>query len=191
MSPATHFLTGWVLACVTLNNRKDRTIVTLAAVAPDLDGLGAIPDLLTRHSAHPTDLFGQYHHSLHNLGFVLLVAAFAWGLSQQRWRTAALALIALHLHLLEDLVGSRGPDAYQWPIPYLAPFSRALQLSWEGQWALNGWQNILITTALLMITLYVAWDCGYSPVEVFSARSDAKFIETVQRRFPKRPRISA
>jgi len=44
--------------------------VTLAGVAPDLDGLGAIPEILTRHWAHPLDWFSEYHHVLgHNLGF--------------------------------------------------------------------------------------------------------------------------
>jgi len=29
------------------------------------------------------------------------------------------------------MLGSRGPDGYQWPIPYLSPFSSAVQLSWK------------------------------------------------------------
>jgi len=31
---------------------------------PDLDGLGIIPELLTRNSSHPLLWFSLYHHSL-------------------------------------------------------------------------------------------------------------------------------
>ena len=68
MSPVTHFLSGWIFAnCIKLNP-KDRALVTLASVAPDLDGLGIIPELLTRNPAHPLPWFSLYHHSLHTLG---------------------------------------------------------------------------------------------------------------------------
>jgi hypothetical protein len=116
--------------------RRDRALVTLAGVAPDVDGLGAIADMLTRNSQYPLDWFARYHHSLHNLGFALLVALAASALANQRGKAAALAFLSCHLHLLEDLIGSRGPDGYQWPIPYLMPFSRTVELSWRGQWAL-------------------------------------------------------
>jgi inner membrane protein len=141
MSPVTHFFSGWVLAnCATLN-RKDRALVTLACVVPDVDGLGLIPELLTRNSAHPLLWFTLYHHSLHNLAFALFVAAVALVLATRKWTTGLLALLSFHLHLFEDVLGSRGPDGYQWPIPYLQPFSSALQWSWRGQWGLNAWPN--------------------------------------------------
>lgn len=53
MSPVTHFLSGWVLANCAKLDRKDRALVTLACVIPDIDGLGIIPEILTRNSAHP------------------------------------------------------------------------------------------------------------------------------------------
>jgi len=133
MSPVTHFFSGWVLAnCVKLD-RKDRALVTLACVIPDIDGLGIVAEILTRNSAHPLLWFSLYHHSLHNLAFALFVAAVAFAIAKQKWTTALLALLSFHLHLFEDLLGSRGPDGDQWPIPYLAPFSSALQLTWRGQ----------------------------------------------------------
>lgn len=142
MSPITHFLSGWVLANTVALSRRDRALVTLAGVAPDIDGLGAIADLLTRNSGHPLDWFARYHHSLHNLGFALLVAMAAYALASQRRNAAALAFLSFHVHLLEDLIGCRGPDGYQWPIPYLMPFSRTVELTWRGQWALNAWPRI-------------------------------------------------
>ena len=185
MSPVTHFFTGWVFAnCFNLG-RRDRALVTLACVAPDVDGLGIIPELLTRTSTHPLLWFTLYHHSLHNLTFALVIAAIAFALAAQKWKTALLALLSFHIHLFEDLLGSRGPEGYQWPIPYLAPFSSSLQLVWRGQWGLNAWQNIVITIVLLLITLWLAWRRGFSPLEMVSARADSVLVETLRRRYPR------
>ena len=184
MSPVTHFFSGWVLAnCVKLD-RKDRILVTLACVIPNIDGLGIIPEILTRNSAHPLLWFSLYHHSLHNLAFALFVAAVAFAIAQQKWTTALLALLSFHLHLFEDLLGSRGPDGDQWPIPYLAPFSSALQLTWRGQWGLSAWPNVALTVILLLATFWLAWRRGYSPLEMVSARADSVFVAALRKRFP-------
>jgi membrane-bound metal-dependent hydrolase YbcI (DUF457 family) len=184
MSPITHFLTGWMVANLAKLDRKDRAIVTLACVVPDVDGLGIIPELLTRNSSHPLLWFTLYHHSLHTLAFALVVAVVSFVLARQRWRTAWLALLSFHLHLLEDVAGSRGPDGYQWPIPYLAPFSSSLQLAWRGQWGLNSWPNVALTGVLLAITLWLAWRRGFSPLEMISTRAVAALITALRQRFP-------
>ena len=185
MSPVTHFLTGWVFAtCFDLKPR-DRTLVTLACVAPDIDGLGIIPELLTRNSAHPLLWFSLYHHSLHNLAFALVTAAIVFAVAAQKWKIGLLALLSFHLHLFEDVLGSRGPDGYQWPIPYLSPFSSALQLVWRGQWGLNAWPNVLITAVLLLITLWLAWQKGFFPLERVSARADSALVDALRRRYPR------
>src|SRR5579864_4386067 len=105
MSPITHFLTGWVFASSFGLEPTERALVTLTSVAPDIDGLGIIPELLTRNSPHPLLWFSLYHHSLHNLVFAIVVALAASMLTAQKWKTGLLALISFHLHLLEDLVG--------------------------------------------------------------------------------------
>ena len=191
MSPVTHCFTGWVFANCARLDRRERAIVTLACVAPDVDGLGIIPELLTRNSAHPLLWFTLYHHRLHTLAFSLVVAAVALALARQRWKTALLAFASFHLHLLEDVLGSRGPDGYQWPIPYLSPFSHSLQLAWQGEWALNAWPNVAVTVALLAITLWLAWRRGFSPLEMMSARADAALVAVLRRRFPRRLRNEA
>jgi inner membrane protein len=185
MSPVTHFLTGWVFANCARLDRRERALVTLASVAPDIDGLGIIPELLTRNSAHPLLWFSLYHHALHNLAFGLVVAAVAFALAKQRWKTGLLALVSFHLHLFEDLLGSRGPDGDPWPIPYLKPFSSALELTWQGQWQLNAWPNVAITIALLMTTFWLAWWRGFSPLEMVSEKADAAFVSALRRRFPR------
>jgi membrane-bound metal-dependent hydrolase YbcI (DUF457 family) len=183
MSPVTHFLTGWVIANCTKLNRRERAIVTLACVAPDLDGLGIIPELLTRNTSHPLLWFTLYHHALHTLAFAFVVAVVAFALAHRRWKIAALAFLSFHIHLLEDVLGSRGPEGYQWPIPYLSPFSSSLQLTWSGQWGLNAWPNVAITVALLAITLGMAWRRGFSPLEMISLKADSAFVTALRNRF--------
>jgi LexA-binding, inner membrane-associated putative hydrolase len=205
MSPVTHFFAGWLVAAAAdltglgPLSRREKALIVAAAVAPDLDGLGIIPELLTRHSSHPLLWFSQYHHSLHTLAFALVLSAlafviagplagFAWGpairgrsLPTHPWLTAALVCVSFHLHLLCDLLGSRGPDGYQWPVPYLKPFSNAMPWTWHGQWALNGWQNFVITGVLLAATLWIAWRFETSPLELFSAPANRALTRTLRR----------
>src|SRR5437868_3466526 len=127
-----------------------------AAVVPDVDGLGIVPELLTRNSEHPLAWFTLYHHSLHTLLFCMLFSLYAFFLANQKWKTAGLCFLTFHSHLLGDLVGARGPDGYAWPIPYLKPFTSRWEWSWAGEWALNSWPNVMITLLLLVITVWVA-----------------------------------
>jgi hypothetical protein len=181
MSPVTHFLTGWVLASAANLGRRDRAVVTVAAMSPDVDGLGVIPELLTRHSARPLLWFSQYHHTLHTLLFAVVVTGVSFAVARRRWFTAGLALGAFHVHLLEDLVGSRGPDGYEWPIPYLRPFTERWTWTWHGQWALNAWPNLVFTVALLLATIWLARKQGVSPVDLFSPRADCAVVAALQR----------
>lgn len=179
VSPVTHFFAGWVLAAAAGRSRRERVLITAAAVVPDVDGLGAIAELATRHSSHPLLWFSRFHHSLHTLAFACVVAVLCFALSGRSWRVAAWAFLSFHLHLLADIVGARGPDGYVWPIQYLLPFS-GWELSWQGQWSLNGWQNLVITVALLVATVLLARVKGISPVELFSPRADAAVVRTLR-----------
>jgi hypothetical protein len=186
MSPVTHFLASWVLASFPRRDRRDVTIVTLAGVAPDLDGLGIVPELLTRHSTHPLDWFSRYHHVVaHNLTFAIVVTIAALVLSHRRWLTSVLAFLAVHLHFLMDILGSRGPDGYNWPIPYFEPFSSKVQIAWSGQWALNAWQNVAITCGLLALTILRTVQSGRSPVEIFSSAADRKVVAALRQRWSR------
>lgn len=185
MSPITHLLIGWLVSS-GLPSRRDRVVVSVAGVIPDVDGAGIVAQLLTARTESPLMWFSDYHHVLcHNLGFCLLYSGMAYLLSR-KGRVAGLALISLHAHLLGDLVGSRGPDGYQWPIPYLLPFSDSWQWTWRYQWELNAWPNFLITGICLCWIFWLARLKGYSPVEVFSARADQVFINALRKRFPVR-----
>jgi inner membrane protein len=184
MSPATHFLTGWILANSASLSRRDRALVTLAGTVPDVDGLGIVADYFTPNSRHPGQWFSTYHHSLHSLLFAFVVGAASFLLATERSKTAGLAFLSFHIHLLEDLVGSRGPDGYDWPIPYFLPFCRACELTWRGQWALNAWPNFALTIALLLLTFYLAWSRRFSPLEMISLKADAVFVAALRKRVP-------
>jgi len=183
MSPVTHALVSWAVANASPLGRKDRAIVTALGVIPDIDGLSGLAVVLSRADA-PMDWWSRYHHVLcHNLGFAIISAVGAWLQATRRWVTAGLGLLAFHAHLLCDILGSRGPDGYQWPIPYLLPFSSAWQITWSGHWALNAWQNFAVTGVFLALAFYLAWRRGFSPVGIFSARADQSLVLTLRRRF--------
>jgi membrane-bound metal-dependent hydrolase YbcI (DUF457 family) len=188
VSPITHFFFGWALANSAPSlDKRERALVTRAGVVPDIDGLGIIADRLTRNSAHPLNWWGEYHHTLcHNLGFAIVIALMAAVLARQKLKTTILVFISFHLHLIGDLVGARGPDGDQWPIPYLLPFSKSARLVWSGQWALNAWPNMVIAAVLIGFALMWARQRGFSPLEVISTRVDAGFVRAIRSRFPLR-----
>jgi membrane-bound metal-dependent hydrolase YbcI (DUF457 family) len=159
--------------------------IALASVAPDLDGIGIIPEILSARSNHPVLWYSLYHHVLcHNLAFGMVLVVVALVIGARGWLTTTLLLISFHLHLAADLVGSRGPDAYQWPIRYLYPFSNSWELTWNGQWELNSWPNYLVTMVALAIVFTLAWRRGYSPLGLISERADQAFVRTLRRRWP-------
>lgn len=186
MNPISHFLIGWGVATAVDLNKRERAAVAVAGIIPDLDGIGIIAEKLTADSPTPLIWWTEYHHVLgHNLTFGLLVAATAFAIASHRGKTGLLALLSFHLHLLGDLVGARGPEGYQWPIPYLFPFSESPQLAWEGQWALNAWPNFLITIIALAWMFLAAARKGYSPLELVSGKADAVFVATVRKRLSR------
>ncbi len=126
MSPITHLFISWSAASCFKIDKKDRILATIAGVVPDIDGIGIGYDLLMKGNGHVLDLWSRYHHTLgHNIGFGLLLTITAFLAAGRRWVTSGLVLLVfhIHLHLFCDVIGSRGPDGYQWPIPYLEPFS--------------------------------------------------------------------
>ncbi len=183
MNPLTHGLLGWLLANSAPLCRRDRILVTAAAVAPDLDGLGIVVELATRHSDHPLPWFSQYHHLLgHNLCATAVTATVVAALAVRRGVTTALAVASFSLHIVCDVLGSRGPDGHQWPIPYLVPFAD-WSWTWSGQWSLNSWQNAAITIAALVAAGWLAWRRGASPIECLSLRADTVVVAALRRRF--------
>lgn len=184
MNPVTHFLISTSLANSFNLTKKNRAIVTVSGIVPDIDGLGIIFDFLASHKEQELVWWSKYHHTLgHNIGFGLFLALIVFALSTRRWLVSFLVFACFHLHLTCDLIGSRGPDGYQWPIPYLLPFSNAWQWIWAGQWHFNSWPNFLITFVVTFHMLYMAWKKGVSPLEIISSNANASFVSTLRQRF--------
>ena len=185
MSPITHLLASWVVAVNATDNPRDCRVVALAGLAPDLDGLGLVIDMV-RNAVNHTESFHyyqMYHHSLlHGLPGAVVVAGLAATFARRHLRVGLLVLLTFHLHLLCDLLGSRGPEPGDlWPIFYLAPFSNSPMWLWRGQWRLDGWQNQLITFALLFWMAGIALKRGESVVRIFNQRADRVFVAALRK----------
>jgi inner membrane protein len=192
MSPVTHFLISWTVAAPLPLTTRDKALICLAGVAPDLDGVGIVAEVLTRHAQHPLTWFSDYHHILgHNIVFASVVTLLIFALAKDRWMTALMSCVTFHLHLFCDLIGARGPDGYQWPVPYLLPFSHSGGWVWHGQWPLNGWPNLVITLATLLFVFVLAWHSGESPLEFLSAKANREFVAALRARFPRQPQESS
>ncbi len=184
ISPITHFLISWSIANSCDLSRKDRAIITLAGLAPDIDAAGIMIDFFIRSKEQPYQLYHQFHHIWgHNIGFGLLMVIIALFISSRRKITAMLVFLVFNIHLVCDLIGSKGPGGYQWPIPYLLPFSDSWQWVVEFQWKLNAWPNFVITISFLIFTMYYAWKKGLSPLEIVSIKANNIFVDTLRQRF--------
>ena len=183
MSPITHFMIGWVALERFQATNRDKALVVCAGLAPDLDGLGIVVDFATRALGLPeTDYYQSFHRMYgHGLPAALLLSALVGMGGVNKLRVALCAFISIHLHLLCDLVGSRGAGPEDiWGVFYLAPLSSGVELSWHNQWPLIGWQNMLISATLLAIIMVRATRTGYSPLGLVSTRADLAFVTTLR-----------
>ena len=181
MNILTHGFLSWSLSTMVARSRGERAALTAAGMIPDLDGFGYLPEAL---SGGRIPLFSMFHHVLaHNLLAGLVCSGAAALVFRRNWKMPLLVFLFFHLHLLGDVMGGKGPDGYEWPVPYLWPFVPSFEITWSGQWALNAWPNFLITGLCLAHIFYFAWRKGFSPVELISRKADTAFIGALRRRF--------
>lgn len=183
MSPIAHFMTSWLIGASVCDDRRDVRLIALAGVAPDLDGLGVVADIAARLSGHEAPgWFERYHHVLlHGLaGCVVIVIAMAC-FARRHPVVVIGAILAFHMHLACDLVGSRGPTPGEiWPIHYLSPFSAEPVWLWKHQWALDAWQNQVYAAAAMALCLVFSVRNGQSPVAVFSQQADVVVVRVLR-----------
>jgi hypothetical protein len=167
-------LVGWWTANVVPLQRRDRLLVFLGGILPDLDGLGILVSL---------EAYFTYHHVLcHNLFACLTWVALVGLLAKQRLVCATQAFLNWHLHLACDYFGSRGPaGSPPWVLPYLYPAvgsrsgTELTGPSWywnRWQWPLNAWPNLVVTLLGVLTFLYIAVRLNRTWLEFLWARMD-------------------
>lgn len=184
MNPVTHLMVTWVVFERHVAETRDKALVCLAGVAPDLDGIGIVADFATRRLGLPeTNLYQDYHRLFgHGLLGAVIISGVAAAFASRRALVGVLAFLAVHLHLLCDILGSRGSTAADiWPVYYFAPFSLKHLLFVSWQWPLVGWQNSLLSALLMCVILWRATVTGYSPVGILSRPGDVAFVEVLRR----------
>ena len=172
MAPVAHLLLSWTSCVEFLKNRRERTIVALSGIAPDIDGLGVIIDKLTG----TTSYFLKFHHYIgHSIFAAVIFSTVACAIaSSQRKTVWVFSFIVVHLHIICDVLGSKGPDGYHWPVYYLYPINSEFQLNWRHQWELNAWPNQVIVLLLFVVTIYYAATRRITFLEIFSTRLNAE-----------------
>ncbi|MEK7780353.1 MAG: metal-dependent hydrolase [Verrucomicrobiota bacterium] len=186
MSPGAHFIASWLIGSVATKNPRDRKLITLAGIVPDVDGLGMVVDVAKgMFSDQPTTYhyYQKFHHILcHGWPAALVICGLLACFAGNRWRTFCFCLLTFHLHLLCDLLGSRGPSSADlWPICYGEPLFRQPAWFWKGQWRLDGWQNLTIFVLIFFGSLWQSVRMGNSFVEVFSRKADEVFVRVLRK----------
>src|SRR3989304_4626142 len=102
MHPVTHLLAGWIIADTCKLAPRDRAFVSWANVIPDLDGIGYIVDFANKISGRTETInYETYHHDWgHGLPAAILTTLIVYCLAIEKRKTAFLALMTFHLHLL-------------------------------------------------------------------------------------------
>jgi len=185
MSPGAHFIASWLVGVAGTDNARDRKLVTLAGVLPDLDGLGLVADVVNgwfTGGKAGWHYYHRYHHYLtHGWPAALVITGLLVCFARRKGRTALLCLLTFHLHLLCDLLGSRGPGPEDfWPILYSAPLFRKPVWIWPGQWPLYCWQNGLIFAALLIPAVWISARNDFTFLEIFGRRVDSTFARMLR-----------
>jgi hypothetical protein len=187
MGPVTHGLVSWWVANARPLARRDRLLVFLAGVLPDLDGL---PIVVSR------ELYFRWHHiACHNLGFGLVCFVLVAALAEKRLAAVGLACLSFHLHLAADYFGSGGWDGryiHVWALPYLYP----LVGGWEGatfvgpawywnawQWPLASWINQLVSMVGVAGLIYTAVHLDRTWFEFVAPGFDLQFCATLRKWF--------
>jgi hypothetical protein len=184
MNPLTHLLASWIIAAKTTDNLRDRRLVSLAGVVPDLDGLSILVDYAHGASTNGRYPMYQYYHHLltHGLPAAVVCSLLMAAVARQRWRVLCWTFVTFHLHLLCDYFGSRGPDKGDiWPIMYLGPWRQNPIWFNQHQWPLDSWQNWVITMILFVWALLLAVKKGDSFIGVINHRFDRVFVSVLRK----------
>lgn len=98
MAPGSHLLMSWLTTIEIVKGRRERALVALTGLAPDLDRAGIIIDFFTG----TTHYYFKYHHYVgHSFLFAFLTASIAAFLAKsQKILVWFLFVVVVHLHFI-------------------------------------------------------------------------------------------
>lgn len=173
MTPITHGFISWI-AATPLKHRKDRILVTIAGLVPDIDGVGAIISV---------DYYAKFHHILaHNIFFGIIISIMTLLISGQKKLTVFLALLSFHLHLICDLFGSGAG----WGVQYFWPINNInFEFKAPFQWELDSLQNLVITAVSIAIMIFISLKKNRTILEVINLKLDMTVVSVFKKWFKR------
>jgi len=127
---------------------RDRVLVTIAGVAPDVDALGLVVELMVQYSGNSPTWWSDYHHVLgYKVGSGLVVKFFACWLANRRSVATLLALAAFHQGRCATCSARAARMDTSGRFPTCCPFPT--------------------------VSFFLAWGRGYSPLECISKSTNA------------------
>ena len=189
MQGPSHLIVTWFAAeAAGLDSPRDRRIVALSGLAPDIDVLAYVGGIV--YFGFDKDLAFEHvwevfhHRYTHGLGFVLLTGIVSYLLvrpgagkegNRRAVAVAALSMAASMIHVFCDVVGG-GPT---WPVYPLWPISDfGWAVGWS--WTLADWPNNLILFSCLAGMMVYGRLSGRSPLEAINYDLDRWFVKVAQ-----------
>lgn len=152
-----HGQVGWFLARGARLTARDRKLVTVAAMLPDLDGLSILGGY---------DLYYSGHHVwLHNLWAALAFSIGAAALGSRRGIVFVLSLLAVALHVLSDGFGLLA-------LAPLWPASNWVFWPNDERYWVAAIGEVLVPALLLWAQVALARREGISILELLPARAE-------------------
>jgi len=188
----SHLIISWFAAeAAGLKSPRDRRIVALSGLAPDIDVLAYLGGIVyfgfDKNLAFEHVWQIVHHRYTHGLGFILLTGIIAFIVASRGTRpgelayrqaagVAILSMITSMVHVFCDVVGG-GPT---WPVYPLWPISDfGWAVSWS--WTLADWPNTVILFSCLIGMMLYAKISGCSPMESINYNLDRWFVTIIQR----------
>ena len=173
-----HLLISWVLSNLNYDKKRDRIVATVSGVAPDIDGLGLVADIIVGNPA-PYYYFSWHHQAGHNIFGLFFVGIVAYLICGRKILPATIAMSTYLTHIFFDLIGSGADDGSIWPVYFFWPLNQyAVTINW--QWPLISWENALIAVVFIIIMITIAARKKRSFLEIVSSKLDRYCIEVVE-----------
>ncbi len=209
MQAPSHLIISWFVAeACGIKSPRDRRIVALSGLAPDIDSLAYVGAIV--YFRFDKDLAFEHvwevihHRYTHGLGFVVLTGIVAFlattrfsvfgprrrsdvvaGPTNRAGKVAFLCMLVSAIHVFCDVVAG-GPT---WPVFPAWPLSDfAWAVDWS--WTLGEWPNSVILFACLAGTMLYARVAGYSPMESINYGFDRWFVRIIEHGSDSPPEVS-